>query len=71
MANHGKTGDELGEYRRRKKRAHIVSGLYRAEGSTKVIRLSENQFRRKLRLKGDGKTKGKVIHFEHYRCKGK
>lgn len=62
MANHGKTGAALEEYRRRKLRPHIVSGVYVIDVGSKPIAMNRDQVRRKLRS---------GIRYKRFRCKGR
>ncbi len=71
MATHGRTGEALEAHRRRKRKSHIVSGLYVADGSTKPIRMSSNAFHAKLRVRGGGKGKTTVVHYKRYRSAGR
>ncbi len=63
MANHGRQGESFQTYRARKARAHVVPGVYVADGAaSKPQVLTRNAHLRKLALRGSrsGSRKGKA-----------
>ncbi len=66
MAAHGRTGEALAAHRRRRRRLHVVPGVYLLDGSGKPTAMTHRKYVRRLRLKGDGEHKGKVPHDKPY-----
>ncbi|HEX9052291.1 MAG TPA: hypothetical protein VF841_17310 [Anaeromyxobacter sp.] len=85
MANHGRTGEALAAYRRRKARPHVVSGQFASDGSSsKPQVLSRDEYKVKLRLRGTGrggrkgkdgaaasKSSGGIVHWHPVVCRGR
>ena len=74
MANHGRVGEALDTYLRRRAKSHEVSGVYvtdAGDGTGRQYHMAKDVRRRKLTLRGSGKGKSSIVHYRPYRCAGR
>lgn len=67
MANHGKTGAELEQYRTKRYTAgRVISGIYNTPGSDKRVAMSLNKFKREKNRRGKEQH-----HYQRARSQGR
>jgi hypothetical protein len=74
MANHGRIGDALATYLRRRSKSHEIAGVFTTDagnGTGKLYYMTQAVRRRKLILRGTGKGKSGIVHYRPYRCAGR